>query len=85
MPKGEGLQRLLDAAAGLTRIEAESAFSLSLVRFRRLEPGEPSGELKSGMLKKSGLVSLYRGGETFADLGGLDPLKDFSRRIIAPA
>ena len=32
MPKGDDLQRLLDAAAGLTRYEAEGAFSLSLVR-----------------------------------------------------
>ncbi len=81
MPKGEDLQRLLDAAAGLTRVEAESAFSLSLVRHRRLEP-QSIWELKGSMLKKSGLVSLYCGGETFADLGGLEPLKDFSKRII---
>jgi SpoVK/Ycf46/Vps4 family AAA+-type ATPase len=29
------------------------------------------------MLKKSGLLQLHRGGERFADLGGLEALKDF--------
>ena len=35
---GEDLARLLDAAAGLTRHEAEGAFALSLVRHGRLDP-----------------------------------------------
>jgi hypothetical protein len=44
---------VLDAAAGLTRLEAENAFSLSLVRQGRIT-SEAVWELKSGMLKKSG-------------------------------
>lgn len=83
MPKGEDLQRLLDAAAGLTRYEAEGAFSLSLVRHAKLRP-EAVWELKAGMLKKSGLLQLHRGTETFADLGGLDALKQFCRRALRP-
>ena len=38
MPAGEDLERLLDAAAGLTRFEAEGAYSLSLVREQKLAP-----------------------------------------------
>ncbi len=38
-----------DAAAGLTRYEVENAFSLSLVRNRRIEP-DAVWELKEGML-----------------------------------
>jgi SpoVK/Ycf46/Vps4 family AAA+-type ATPase len=34
------------------------------------------------MLKKSGLLTLHRGGETFGDLGGLDALKGFTRRAL---
>jgi SpoVK/Ycf46/Vps4 family AAA+-type ATPase len=34
------------------------------------------------MLKKSGLLSLHRGSETFADLGGLDSLKAFCLRAM---
>ena len=81
LPDGPELNRVLDAAAGLTRYEAENAFSLSLVRHRRIEP-ESIWELKAGMLKKSGLLTLHRGGERFADLGGLEPLKAFCLRAM---
>lgn len=82
VPEGEGLARLLGASAGLTRFEAEGAFSLSLVRHGRLMP-QAVWELKAGMLKKSGLLDLHRGGESFADLGGLDALKTFCTRALA--
>ena len=80
-PEGNGLRAVLDAAAGLTRMEAENAFSLSLVRHSRLAP-DVLWEIKSGMLKKSGLLTLHRGGESFAELGGLDALKSFCTRAL---
>lgn len=83
-PEDAGEQaRLLDAAAGLTRYEAEGAFSLAIVRNRKLNPGAV-WELKSGMLKKSGLLQLHRGNERFADLGGLDALKTYCLRALEP-
>ena len=82
LPAGEELDAVLDAAAGLTRMEAENAFALSLVRHGRLAP-DVLWEIKSGMLKKSGLLTLHRGGETFADLGGLEALKTFCARPAA--
>lgn len=81
LPQGQDLDRLLDAAAGLTRFEAEGAFSLSLVREQRLVP-QTVWELKEGMLKKSGLLQLHRGSERFADLGGLEALKQFCTRAL---
>ena len=36
------------------------------------------------MLKKCGLLTLHRGGETFADLGGLEALKSFCTRALRP-
>jgi len=83
LPNGVDLQRLLDATAGLTRYEAEGAFSLSLVRHGRLEV-ETLWEMKSQMLKKGGLLTLHRGGESFSDLGGLDALKTFCKRALRP-
>ena len=83
LPEGSGLDRVLDAAAGLTRFEAEGACSLSLVRHGRLEPSA-IWELKSQTLVKSGLLSLHRGGEAFAELGGLDSLKAFCLRAMRP-
>jgi hypothetical protein len=81
LPAGDELARVLDAAAGLTRYEAEGAYSLSLVREGRITPAT-IWELKTQTLKKSGLLSIHRGGETFADLGGLDALKSFCTRAI---
>ncbi len=81
LPTGTALQTVLDAAAGLTRYEAEAAFSLSLVRHGRISP-EPLWELKSQMLKKSGLLQLHRGGSGFDSLGGLKALKAFCKRSL---
>jgi SpoVK/Ycf46/Vps4 family AAA+-type ATPase len=90
------LELILDAAAGMTRAEAENAFSLSLVRAEdrraaghqvpgttgaRITP-EVLWEMKMADLKKSGLLEMYRGGETFADLGGLDNLKRFCLQAL---
>ena len=81
LPDDTEMAAVLDAAAGLTRYEAEGAFSLALVRHGRLRPQE-IWELKSQVLKKSGLLSLHRGSERFADLGGLDALKSFCLRAM---
>src|SRR4051812_1505212 len=83
LPEADGLAAVLDAAAGLTRVEAENAFSLSLVRHGRLAPAV-LWELKGQALKKAGLLTLHRGGETFSDLGGLEALKAFCSRALRP-
>ena len=81
LPQGAQFDLVLDAAAGLTRYEAESAFSLSLVRRGCLTP-DTLWEIKGSMLKKSNLLQLHRGGESFDGLGGLGALKAFCRRAI---
>jgi hypothetical protein len=83
MPRGDDLQRVLDAAAGLTRYEAEGAFALSLTRHNALRP-QSIWELKAQALKKNNLLALYRGGGRLDDLGGLASLKDFCRRALRP-
>lgn len=84
LPDAAGLHAVLDAAAGLTRYEAEGAFSLALVRHGRLEP-QTLWELKSQTLRKHGLLTLHRGGDAFADLGGLDRLKAFCHQALTRA
>ncbi len=81
LPEGDVLDRVLESAAGLTRYEAEGAFSLSLVRQGRITP-EVIWSLKAQTLRKSGLLGLHRGGERFEQLGGLDNLKAFARRAL---
>ena len=83
MPKGEDLERVLDAAAGLTRYEAEGAYSLSIARHNAIRP-QAIWDLKVQTLKKGGLLTLHRGQESFANLGGLQSLKDFCRRALQP-
>ncbi|HEY1065130.1 MAG TPA: AAA family ATPase, partial [Pirellulales bacterium] len=81
LPEGAALDSLLDAAAGLTRHEAEAAFSLALVRQGKLTPNVV-WELKAQTLKKSGLLALHRGDEDFSSLGGLSSLKAFCKRAL---
>lgn len=81
LPDGPELETVLDAAAGLTRMEAENAFSLSLVRHGRVTP-DAVWELKTQTLKKSGSLELHRGQEDFSSLGGLSALKSFCKRAL---
>jgi hypothetical protein len=83
LPQGEDLQRALDAAAGLTRYEAEGSFALSLSRHNAIRP-EVIWELKAQTLKKNNLLSLHRGQERFDSLGGLASLKEFCQRALRP-
>jgi len=62
-------------------VEAENAFSLSLVRQERIT-ADAVWELKTQTLKKSGLLSLHRGKEDFSSLGGLAALKAFCKRAL---
>jgi hypothetical protein len=73
----------VQAATGLTRYEAESAFSLSLGRHGTFKP-EEVWELKASTLKKAGLLELLRGKTLFKDLGGMENMKAFARKAFAP-
>ena len=81
LPDGPELETVLDAAAGLTRMEAENAFSLSLVRHGRVTP-DAVWEMKTQTLKKSGALELHRGQEDFSSLGGMSALKSFCKRAL---
>lgn len=81
LPDGPELESVLDAAVGLTRLESENAFSLSLVRQGRVTP-DAIWELKTQILKKSDSLDLYRGSEDFSSLGGLSALKSFCKRAL---
>ena len=67
---------LLDAAAGLTRIEASGAFALSLTRHKKIT-ASTLWELKEQMLKKTGLLEMLRNTAGFDMIGGLNVLKEF--------
>lgn len=81
LPEGADFERILDAAAGLTRHEAENALSLSIIRHAEVR-ADVLWELKSQTLRKNGLMELYRGEESFDQLGGLENLKAFCLRTM---
>lgn len=80
---GENFDRILDAAAGLTRYEAEGAFALSIAQHDTIRP-DVIWELKAQTLRKNNLLALHRGAERFETLGGLANLKDFCLRALRP-
>lgn len=82
-PDDEATVALLDAAAGLTRSEAEGAFALSLARHDALRP-DAVWELKRQALRKQQLLTLAPPAPGFDSLGGLEALKEFCRRALRP-
>ena len=68
---------ILDAAQGLTWEEAENAMALALVRQKQFDP-HTICTLKAQMVEKSAALQFSQFTETFATLGGLDNLKEWT-------
>ena len=73
-PGTELRETLLDAASGLTTVEAENAFALSIVECGQLS-ATIVGREKANEVKKSGLLELIPATESLGDIGGLELLK----------
>lgn len=71
----------VEAAVGLTHLEAENAFSLSLHEYGTIRK-TTVWDQKVQAVKKQRFLSLHRGTEDFASLGGLFGLKEFGLRIL---
>jgi hypothetical protein len=68
--------KVIDAASGLTTIEAENAFALSAVESKAIDPVIVAKE-KAQAVKKNGLLELIETKETLDSIGGLDVLKEW--------
>ncbi|MCB1065971.1 MAG: AAA family ATPase, partial [Verrucomicrobiae bacterium] len=64
----------LNAAGGLTTLEAENAFALSVIESGSIQPTLVARE-KAHALRKSGLLEVIETTESLASIGGLDALK----------
>ena len=71
---GECREAALSAATGLTTIEAENAFALSVVETRAITPAVIARE-KAHALKKNGLLEIIETAASLDSIGGLDVLK----------
>ena len=67
---------LLHAARGLTLVEAENAYALSLIKTRDFDIPTILGEKKQ-LIRKSGILEFRDSRFTFDDVGGLDCLRDW--------
>lgn len=70
----DGWESAAESARGLTCVEAENAFSLSLVREGKLCPSVVQSE-KELAVKSGGLVEVVHAPAAIADVGGLEGLK----------
>ncbi len=68
--------RAIDAASGLTTIEAENAFALSVAESKGIAPEIVARE-KAQAVKKNGLLEIVETTESLDSIGGLDLLKDW--------
>jgi hypothetical protein len=68
---------VLDAAQGLTWEESENAMALALVRQKQFDP-HTICTLKAQMVEKSAALQFSQFTETFATLGGLENLKEWT-------
>ena len=89
VPELDERMALLASASGLTCLEAENAFALSVVETGSIQAGVVSRE-KAQAVKKSGLLEVCQSDTPLDRIGGLDLLKDwltkrkdaFSRKAI---
>jgi hypothetical protein len=82
----ESVADSVKAAAGMTTVEAENAFALSLVRSGQLDKDVVYRE-KTAVVRKSGLMEVVESGIKLDDVGGLDLLKGWilaRRRVFTP-
>jgi AAA+ superfamily predicted ATPase len=75
----EGRERLLHAARGLTLKEAENVFAKTLVLDGKIDAEDVSIVFseKQQIIKKSGLLEYYASQEQFANVAGLESLKQW--------
>lgn len=79
LPTADQREALVDAARGMTTIEAENALALSVVESGGLSPIIVAWE-KAQVVKKNGLLEIIEPKESLDTIGGLDALKDWLRQ-----
>jgi len=68
-------EALMDAALGMTALEAENAFAVSLVRAKRFDAKVIRTE-KAGIIRKDRILEVVETELTLDDIGGLEVLKN---------
>lgn len=89
LPSDDEKPVVLEAAAGLTRMECENATALSIVRTydKKASRGRVDPlvlwEVKAQFLKRSGLLTLYEGNASFDQMGGVTYFREYALRLLS--
>jgi hypothetical protein len=80
-PSADKMQQLVRAVRGLAAFPAEQAIAMSLEK----DGAQVSRlwELKRKMIEQTRGLTLYNGGETFADIGGIERVKRFGTLLFS--
>jgi ATP-dependent 26S proteasome regulatory subunit len=70
------MERVVEAALGLTLVEVENVYAKSMVRTHTFDL-ETILEEKKQIIRKSGILEYYEHREELGDVGGMDVLKDW--------
>jgi ATP-dependent 26S proteasome regulatory subunit len=70
------MEKVVEAALGLTQVEAENVFAKSMVKTRTFDIPTILDEKKQ-IIRKSGMLEYYEQTEDVHDIGGLEVLKDW--------
>lgn len=81
-PEGQILENIIDSAMGLTAIEAENAFAISLICGGTFDPKIIRNE-KAQIVKKNGTAEMVDTDLTLNDLGGWENVKEWLRMKVA--
>jgi SpoVK/Ycf46/Vps4 family AAA+-type ATPase len=75
----EGRERIVEAALGLTYVEAQNVLAKSIVRNKTFDVGTILGE-KKHIIRKSGILEYYEAEESLDGIGGLEILKTWLQK-----
>jgi SpoVK/Ycf46/Vps4 family AAA+-type ATPase len=75
----EGRERIVEAALGLTYVEAQNVLAKSIVRNKTFDVGTILGE-KKHIIRKSGILEYYEAEESLDGIGGLEILKSWLQK-----
>lgn len=75
----EFIEHVVEAALGLTEVEAENVFAKSMVRTHTFDIKTILDEKKQ-IIRKNGLLEYYERTESIGDVGGLVTLKDWVKK-----
>jgi ATP-dependent 26S proteasome regulatory subunit len=74
-----GRERIVEAALGLTYVEAENVLAKSIVRNKTFDVPTILGE-KKHIIRKSGILEYYEAQESLDEIGGLEVLKEWLQK-----